>query len=85
MITYKTTAKYQIDEKLAPPYSIRESNYNLYVLGGVSGWEILELGKFFYFRFDQPKKKLWGLFEGVKIEEEEIEKAKKSIFPEREF
>jgi hypothetical protein len=34
-----------------------------------------------------PKKKLkgWGLFKGLKIEEEEIEEAKKSLFPEREF
>jgi len=33
----------------------------------------------------QPKKKLKGLFKGLKIEEEEIEEAKKSLFPEREF
>ncbi|PIV64456.1 MAG: hypothetical protein COZ37_07065 [bacterium (Candidatus Ratteibacteria) CG_4_10_14_3_um_filter_41_18] len=37
--------------------------------------------------FTKPKKKLkgWGLFKGLKIEEEEIEEAKKSLFPEREF
>ena len=33
----------------------------------------------------QPKKKLKGLFKGLKINEEEIEEAKKSLFPEREF
>lgn len=35
----------------------------------------------------QPKEKLkgWGLFKGVKIEEKDIEEAKKSLFPEREF
>jgi len=37
--------------------------------------------------FAKPKKKLkgWGLFKGLKIEEKEIEEAKKSLFPEREF
>jgi len=32
---------------------------------------------------EQPKKKLtgWGLFKGLEIEEEEIEEAKKSLFP----
>ncbi len=35
--------------------------------------------------FAKPKKKLKGLFKGLKIEEEEIEEAKKSLFPEREF
>ena len=32
---------------------------------------------------EQPKKKLkgWGLFKGLKIEEEDIEEAKKSLFP----
>lgn len=32
-----------------------------------------------------PKKKLWGLFKGLKVGEEDIEEAKKSLFPEREF
>ena len=34
---------------------------------------------------EKIKKKLKGLFKGLKIEEEEIEEAKKSLFPEREF
>lgn len=49
--------------------------------------EPLELEKIFHFEIFQPKKKLkgWGLFKGLKISEEEIEEAKKSLFPEREF
>ena len=35
--------------------------------------------------FAKPKKKLKGLFKDLKIEEEEIEEAKESLFPEREF
>ena len=58
-----------------------EEGYNLFILGG----EVLELGKIFHFETPQPKKKLWGLFKGLKIEEKEIEEAKKSLFPEREF
>ena len=34
---------------------------------------------------EKPKKKLWGLFKGLKIEEKDIEEAKKSLFPDREF
>lgn len=30
----------------------------------------------------KPKQKLWGLFSGLKIEEEDIEEAKKSLFPD---
>jgi len=30
---------------------------------------------------ERPKKKLKGLFKGLKIEEEDIEEAKKSLFP----
>lgn len=37
------------------------------------------------FELGQPKKKLKGLFKGLEIEEEEIEEAKKSLFPEKEF
>ena len=39
------------------------------------------------FELAQPKKKLkgWGLFKGLKVEEKDIEEAKKSLFPEREF
>jgi len=33
----------------------------------------------------EPKKKLWGLLKGLKISEKEIEEAKKSLFPDREF
>lgn len=33
----------------------------------------------------QPKKKLWGLFKGLKVEEKDIEEAKNSLFPKREF
>lgn len=35
----------------------------------------------------QPKEKLkgWGLFKGLEVEEKDIEEAKKSLFPEREF
>lgn len=39
------------------------------------------------FEAEKPKEKLkgWGLFKGLKIEDEEIEAAKKSLFPKREF
>jgi len=37
------------------------------------------------FSAEKTKKKLWGLFKGVKIEEKDIEEAKKSLFPENEF
>ena len=78
----QTTAKYQVDQTLTyptPPFI--EEGYNLFILGG----EVLELGKIFHFEILQPKKKLWGLFKGLKIEEEDIEEAKKALFPEREF
>lgn len=29
----------------------------------------------------KPKQKLWGLFSGLKVEKEDIEEAKKSLFP----
>ena len=82
----KTTAKYQVDQKLLQniTYStspLVEEGYNLFISGG----EVLELGKIFHFEIPQPKKKLKGLFKGLKIEEEEIEESKKSLFPEREF
>lgn len=82
----QTTAKYQVDQKLLqnityPTPPLIEEGYNLFILGG----EVLELGKIFHFEIPQPKKKLKGLFKGLKIEEEEIEEAKKSLFPEREF
>ncbi|PJA02097.1 hypothetical protein COX73_02595 [bacterium (Candidatus Gribaldobacteria) CG_4_10_14_0_2_um_filter_36_18] len=82
----QTTAKYQVDQKLLqnityPTPPLIEEEYNLFILGG----EVLELGKIFHFETPQPKKKLKGLFKGLKIEEEEIEEAKKSLFPEREF
>lgn len=56
----------------------------------VFDWFIIDeksavLGEVSLFEPIQPKKKLWGLFKGLKIEEEEIEEAKKSLFPEREF
>ena len=34
---------------------------------------------------EKTKKKLWGLYRGLKIEEKDIEKVKKSLFPDREF
>lgn len=34
---------------------------------------------------DNSKKRLKGLFRGLRVEEENIEEAKKSLFPEREF
>jgi len=82
MVSHQTTAKYQIEQqKIAPNLLMKEYGYNLYVLDGA----VLELGKIFHFEFLQSQKKLWGLFEGLKIEEEEIEEAKRSLFPEREF
>jgi hypothetical protein len=78
----QTTAKYQVYQTLTYPAShFIEEGYNLYILGG----EILELGKIFHFDVLQQKKKLWGLFKGLKVEEEDIEETKKSLFPEREF
>jgi len=82
----QTTAKYQVDQKLLqnityPTSPLVEEEYNLFILGE----GILELGKIFHFEILQPKKKLWGLFKGLKVEEEDIEEAKKSLFPEREF
>lgn len=86
----QTTAKYQIDQKLlqnitysTPP--LVEEGYNLFISGREVLEEVLELGKIFHFEAPQPKKKLKGLFKGLKIEEEEIEESKKSLFPEREF
>lgn len=75
-------AKYYTDQdltKCAMPFS--EEGYNLFVSNG----EVLELGKIFHFEIKEPKKKLWGLFKGLKVEEKDIEEAKKSLFPEREF
>lgn len=39
------------------------------------------------FEFQHPKKTLkgWGLFEGLKVEEDEIEAAKKSLFSNEEL
>ncbi len=86
----QTTAKYQVDQKLLqnityPTSPLVEEEYNLFILGHILGQGVLGLGKIFHFEIIQPKKKLWGLFKGLKVEEEDIEKAKKSLFPEREF
>lgn len=77
-INQNTAQYYQPTEK----WEIPTENFNLYILKGLE-LEILEVGKIFH--FVEQKKELWGLFEGLKIEEEEIEEAKKSLFPEREF
>lgn len=58
----------------------------------VFDWFIIDeksavLGEVSLFEPIQPKKKLkgWGLFKGLKVEEKDIEEAKKSLFPDREF
>jgi hypothetical protein len=63
-------------------WEVSTENFNLYILKGLE-LEILEVGRIFH--FVPPKKKLWGLFKGLKVEEKDIEEAKKSLFPEREF
>lgn len=56
----------------------------------VNGWnnDVIEIGKIWYpYPWDtaisQPKPKLWGLFKGLEINEENIATAKKSLFPDR--
>lgn len=79
--------KYQIDQECLKnfTYSIPfvEETYKLFIFGG----DVLELGKIFYFENFPPQKKIkgWGIFKGLKIDEKEIEEAKKSLFPRREF
>lgn len=34
---------------------------------------------------DHPHKRLWGILRGIKVEPEEIENAKHSLFPDRDF
>ena len=65
--------------KIVFPFSVEEFKLFLPEV------EPLELGKIFHFEIFQPKKKLWGLFKGLKVEEKDIEEAKKSLFPEKEF
>ena len=83
-MTTQFPANYYTDQdltKCALPF--REEGYNLFVSNG----EILEIGKVVQFEIEEPKKKLegWGLFKGLKINEEEIEEAKKSLFPDKEY
>lgn len=73
---------HQDSTKCLLPFFVEEEV--LSVPGILEGGEI-ELGTIFHFEIPQAKKKLWGLFKGLKFEEEEIEEAKKSLFPEREF
>ncbi len=83
----QTTAKYQTDQdstKCSIPFFVEE--YNL-CIPEISGTKILELGQIFHFEIPEVKKKLkgWGLFKGLKVGEKDIEEAKKSLFPDREF
>lgn len=57
---------------------------NAYIFGGSE--PLIETKKIFHYLLWSPQpKKLLGLFKGLKIDEQEIEEAKKSLFPEREF
>lgn len=83
----QTTAQYQTDQdstKCLIPFSVE--GYNLFI-PEILGGEVLELGQIFHFGVPEVKKKLkgWGLFKGLKVEEKDIEEAKKSLFPDREF
>lgn len=59
-------------------------NFDLHILDEKSAIliEVIPL-----FEAEKPKKKLkgWGLFSGLRIDDEEIEAAKKSLFPNRDF
>lgn len=57
-----------------------EESYNL----SIKGQGKLKLGKILYYQV-QGKKEGWGLFKELQVEEEDIEQAKKSLFPERDF
>jgi len=83
MIKSQTTAKYETKEVFTfnLPLLKKEESYNLFIVGK----EIMEIGKILSFEFFQPPKSLWGLLKGLKIEEKDIEKVKKSLFPERDF
>ena len=74
-------ANYYTDQDLTKcELPFREEGYNLFVSNG----QILEIGKVVQFEMiEETKKKLegWGLFKGLKINKEEIEEAKKSLFP----
>lgn len=85
MLNQTATPKYQteIANFTFPSPPVVAEGYYLFI----AGQKILELGKIFHFEIFQPKEKLmgWGLFKELKIEEEEIEAAKKSILLEKEF
>lgn len=51
----------------------------------VKGQKNLELGKTLHFYQIGEKSDGWGLFEQLQVEEEDIEEAKNSLFPERAF
>lgn len=57
---------------------------NAYIFGGSE--PVVKTKETFHYQLWLPQpKKLLGLFKGLKIEEQDIEDAKKSLFPDREF
>jgi len=54
----------------------------------VDGWDndVIEIGKIWYpwhQTYSQSKPRLWGLFKGLEINEEDIAETKKLLFPDR--
>lgn len=54
----------------------------------VVGWndDIIEIGKVWYpwhYSFEQAQPRLWGLLKGAQINDQDVEEAKKSLFPDR--